>query len=194
MAQHVGRKVKRAQRKETKKEKADAEAARVKEFWSRQVPELEIEARQARERASHYGGFTVGGAALVRCASAYFTVSGANHKGQPGPRLQCDHCAEEELEKGALEEAQRRGFKCEDAEVVGFVIIAPPKVDDFSDFDFGVTISCGHDRRRWRSGEYLGPIKGRSRGYYINAEQPARRVELTVETILALTAKRDACK
>ncbi len=189
------RKLKRVQRLDKASRKsANADRIKLDQFWTRQVPELELLAREALKEADHYGGFQVGGAALVRFQQNFFTVTGSNRKGQPGPRLECDHCAEEAFEQSAIEEAQKRGFKCEEIELVGFVVVAPQKADDFADFDFGVTISCGHDRRRWRGPNYDGPVKPHTRGYYVNANAPKQRVELSVESLLAVTAKRDAKK
>ncbi len=153
------------------------------ERWLQAVPELEKIALKARERAHSWKGFHVGIGALLHLPDGTFNLaSGANHKAASGPRQPGDHCAEEDID------VAMHDMRCDEA--VGMVVVAPPQQDDHSGFDLGVTINCGHCRKRFD--EHLkkgGPIKPHTRMVFINAENPQKRIELTVESILRLCGR-----
>lgn len=158
--------------------------------WFKAVPDVENAAFNARARAHSHKGFHVGiGALLLMPDGSTRIVDGCNHKKAPGPRLEDDHCAEED---GLLHADSLLA-----EEIVGMVIVAPHQADDGTGYNLGVTISCKHCRRRF--GERLARLKAgakealkpRTRLLFVNADNRTKRVELTVSDVLALCRKKD---
>ncbi|HEY4522547.1 MAG TPA: hypothetical protein VJH91_02870 [Candidatus Paceibacterota bacterium] len=179
MVKKVVRKVRRLVRKSKPNSQLAPEESERLLHWFKAVPELERIADSERQNSEHYDGFGVGVSALLRRSDGTtYTVSGANEKKAPGPRQAGDHCAEDCMYHGD--------------EVIGFVSIAPHKIDDFSEFDLGVTISCGHCRKRFRKFDPADGIRSHTRARFIN---PAHRerppVELRVDYLLKLCEKKD---
>lgn len=181
----MGQKARRKVKNLLHRRKAALDDAERLIHWYKALPVLEDIASNARTRAYHYQGFHVGVSALMRDANGKLvTAGGANHKKAPGPRQEGDHCGEDDIFVAS------KDLECE--EILGMVVVAPPKIDDFSDFDLGVTISCGHCRNRFRreiaSG---GALRPGTRLLFVNADNPRKRAEMPVETVLELCRKRD---
>lgn len=138
--------------------------------------ELNRQAYEARQRGRHHSGYKVGAAGVVQCEYGHCVCSGANYKpnSHQWPRI----CAEELL----VRRARKAG-----GVVLGFVVVAAPKVDDASNLDLGFAIPCVYCRRMFR--EELrkpnGVLKPHTWLWLVNAETGEER-EFRLDDFLRL--------
>src|SRR3989344_6093540 len=107
--------------------------------WNQKKQDLRGLAMQKRREARHHSGFHVGAAGIILAEhNGHQVSSGANVQPHKGGGIKM--CAEEPVIVRAYE---LRGV------VAGMVVVAPPKIDDFSKLGLNVTISCGHCRKKF---------------------------------------------
>ena len=145
--------------------------------WTEKKQELRRLAVQERREARHHSGFHVGAAGLILAGHSGPQVSsGANVQPHKGGGIKM--CAEEPVITRAY---QLRGV------VAGIVVVAPPKIDDFSKLGLDVTISCGHCRKKFLDEvrRHDGVIKSWTMLLFVNV-QTGQQLEMSVGELLNL--------
>ncbi|RJQ33978.1 hypothetical protein C4568_03535 [Candidatus Parcubacteria bacterium] len=141
------------------------------------VLELQHRATLIRSKGRHHGGFKVGAAGYVVCKHHHCICVGANYK--PHAHRWPRHCAEEWIVKQARKA---------DGVILGMVIVASKKIDDWSGLDLPVTISCGFCRTMFRKelSKPHGVVKPYTWLLFLNGET-GERVPMTVAQLLRMT-------
>jgi len=137
-------------------------------------------AMDMRKHAVSHRGYHVGGSGIgVTKDGRYVPLSGFNSKGAPGPRQPGDLCAEMRI----IDDAKAKGCVA----ILEMWVAQPPQPDDFTGLDFGVAISCGHCRMRYRKKELpnkKSPLKRDTKINFIDSTDERRWRAFTVERLL----------
>jgi len=141
-------------------------------------------AMDMRKHAVSHRGYRVGGSGVgVTKDGRYLQLSGFNTKAAPGPRRHGDLCAEMRM----IDDAIRQNCVV----ILEMWMAQPPQPDDFTGLDFGVAVSCGYCRRRYKRElkNPKSPLKRDTRLNFIDSTNPENERSFKVEQLLRVCSK-----